>query len=32
MEEDVDEFNEAFLGFLFNLYGAKDKAVRFCVC
>ena len=32
MEEDADEFNEAFLGFLLNLHGAKDKAVRFRAC
>lgn len=32
MEEDADEFNEAFLGFLLNLHTAKDKAIRFRAC
>jgi len=32
IEEDADEFNEAFLGFLLNLHTAKDKAIRFRAC
>lgn len=32
MEEEADDFAEAFLGFLLNLATAKDKAVRFRVC
>ena len=32
MEEEGDDFCEAFLGFLLNLAAAKDKAVRFRVC
>lgn len=32
IEEDADEFNEAFLGFLLNLHVAKEKAIRFRVC
>ena len=31
-EEDADDFNEAFLGFLLNLHTAKDKAIRFRAC
>ena len=31
-EEDADEFNEAFLGFLLNLHTAKDKGIRFRAC
>ena len=32
LEEESDDFAEAFLGFLLNLATAKDKAVRFRVC
>lgn len=32
LEEEADDFAEAFLGFLLNLATAKDKAVRFRVC
>ena len=31
-EEEADDFAEAFLGFLLNLAGARDKAVRFRTC
>ena len=31
-EDEADDFAEAFLGFLLNLAGARDKAVRFRTC
>ena len=31
-EEEADDFAEAFLGFLLNLAGARDKAIRFRTC